>query len=273
MMLEGRISKAWLDILEFPLPGRLAKPRDCGLTMVIDKGVGITETRDILSTAGNYVDIVKLGFGTSALYPKAVLQDKIFTIRSFGVDVCPGGTFFEASVMQGKMEAYINMVWSLGFSAIEISDGTIKITEEVREKAIYLAANTGLKVLTEVGKKHPDDTLAAKAMLRQVERDLAAGAYKVIMEGRESGKGIGFYDAKGNFKNDEFELFLADMNDVKQILWEAPLKNQQQELIVRFGPNVNLGNIAMSDILALETLRVGLRGDTLRNAVKKVMTE
>lgn len=268
-MKESRVSKAWLDLLEFPIPGRLAKPRDTGLTMVIDKGLGLTETKDLLTTAAGYIDLIKLGFGTAALYPEDVLRNKIYLIRSFGVDVYPGGTFLEVALHQNKLREYINRVWYLGFSAIEISDGTITISGEVREKAIAMATNIGLKVLTEAGKKHPDDNLPATEVVRQVHRDLARGAYKVILEGRESGKDIGFYDNKGNFIRDEFENFLSEIPNPDRIIWEAPLKNQQQELILRFGPNVNLGNIAAGDILALETLRVGLRGDTLRTAVSR----
>lgn len=269
-MTESIMTKSWLDLLEFPLRGRLAKPRDTGLTMVIDKGLGLNQTKDFLTVAANYIDMVKLGFGTAALYPEEILRNKIFMIRSFGVDVYPGGTFLEVAVFQNKLREYINRVWCLGFSAIEISDGTIRMSGEVREKAIGLAGNIGLKVLTEVGKKYPDDNLTSAGVVEQVKRDLQAGAYKVILEGRESGKGIGFYDPDGNFKSEDVEAFLNEIPDPCHIIWEAPLKKQQQELIARFGPNVNLGNIVMSDILALETLRVGLRGDTLRLAVNKV---
>lgn len=272
-MSESIMAKAWLNFLDFPLRGRLAKPRDTGLTMVIDKGKGLAETKDILSVAAGFIDMIKLGFGTAALYPEDILQNKIFLIRSFGVDVYPGGTFLEVAVSQNKLREYINRVWYLGFSAIEVSDGTIKMSGEVREKAIVMASNIGLKVLTEVGKKNPDDNLAAADMVNQVKQDLAAGAYKVILEGRESGKGIGFYDSDGNFITNEFETFLAEISDPERVIWEAPLKKQQQELITRFGPNVNLGNIAIGDILALETLRVGLRGDTLRLAVNKVTAD
>lgn len=271
-MSESIMTKAWLDFLEFPLRGRQAKPRDTGLTMVIDKGMGLAETKDLLTVAANYIDMVKLGFGTAALYPEDVLQNKIFLLRSFDIDVYPGGTFLEVAVSQHKLKEYINRVWYLGFSAIEVSDGTINITSEVREKAIIMAANIGLKVLTEVGKKHPDDSPATADMVKQVKQDLAAGAYKVILEGREAGKGIGFYDANGDFITTKFEAFLAEIPNPSCIIWEAPLKKQQQELIVRFGPNINLGNIAAGDILALETLRVGLRSDTLRLTVNKETT-
>jgi phosphosulfolactate synthase len=267
------MAKAWLDLLEFPLPGRLAKPRDTGLTMVIDKGMGLAETKDSLAVAAGYIDMIKLGFGTAGLYPEDVLRSKIFMIRSFGIDVYPGGTFFEAALSQDKLREFINRVWYLGFSAIEVSDGTIKMPDGIREKAIAAAANIGLKVLTEVGKKHPADGLTTTDVISQVNRDLASGAYKVILEGRESGKGIGFYDSDGNLKKNEFETLLGEIPAPDCIIWEAPLKKQQLELITRFGSNVNLGNIAPGDILALESLRVGLRGDTLRQALKKVSAD
>ncbi len=270
-MNDSTMSKAWLALLELPISGRLAKPRDSGLTMVIDKGLGLAATKDILAVTSNYIDFVKLGFGTAALYPEDILRRKIFLIRSFGVEVYPGGTFLEVAVLQHKLREFINRVWFLGFSAIEISDGTINMSGEVREKAIDMAAKIGLKVLTEVGKKHPDDNLPAVDVINRVKGDLAAGAYKVILEGRESGKGTGFYDNSGNFKTKEFASFLAKIPEPHRLIWEAPLKEQQQELILEFGPNVNLGNIATSDILALEALRVGLRGDTLRAVLNKTI--
>lgn len=267
-MAKSMMAKAWLDLLEFPLSGRLAKPRDNGLTMVMDKGMGWAETKDILSMAAGYIDMIKLGFGTAALYPEDVLRSKIFMVRSFGIDVYPGGTFLEVAISQDKLREFINRVWYLGFSAIEVSDGTIKMPAGLREKAIATAAGIGLKVLTEVGKKHPADSLSTADVVSQVNRDLAAGAYKVILEGRESGKGIGFYNSDGDLIMNEFETLLGEIPDPDCIIWEAPLKKQQHELISRFGPNVNLGNIVPGHILALESLRVGLKGDTLRQALK-----
>ncbi len=266
MSQVGRLS-VWADILDFPMVGRRAKPRDQGLTMVIDKGMGLTETRELLDLAANYIDFIKLGFGTSALYSTRLLQEKIGLVKSYGVDIFPGGTFLEVAVLQGKLEAYLETSKKLGYTFIEVSDGTITMTRDVRDNCIARAKAWGFGVITEVGKKDPRDRVSTMDLHRQVQMDLEAGAYKVIVEGRESGKGVVIYDADGRIMADELADLVANIADVSRILWEAPLKNQQQELIMCFGANVNLGNIHAGDVLALEALRVGLRGDTLRAAL------
>lgn len=255
----------WLDMLYFPLEGRTKKPRQQGLTMVIDKGLGPGETRDLLSMAGDYIDFLKLGFGTSALYNQALLEEKIELTRSFGIDIYPGGTFLEVAVLQDKLKEYLALAKNLGYTAIEVSDGTINISPEVRERAISMAAELGLRVLTEVGKKDPQDNAPVGDYVEQIRQDLEHGAYRVIVEGRESGKNAGFYDQEGQFIMDEMEEMLSAVGDPQLLIWEAPLKEQQQDLILRFGPDVNLGNISPYEVLALEALRVGLRGDTLRS--------
>ncbi|MDD4238392.1 MAG: phosphosulfolactate synthase [Desulfotomaculaceae bacterium] len=260
----------WMELLDFPLQGRLIKPRAQGLTMVIDKGLGLNETKDLLKTAGEYIDFLKLGFGTSGLYPNGLLEDKINLVKSFGVDIYPGGTFLEIAVLQGKLKEYLALVKELGYTAVEISDGTVKITPEVREQAISIALAYDLKVLTEVGNKNPQDRAEVGHYITQILRDLELGAFKVILEGRESGKGAGFYDPEGRFLADEVHQVLEAVGDPQLLIWEAPLKQQQQELILRFGPNVNLGNIAPAELLSLEALRVGLRGDTLRSVLQEV---
>ena len=260
-------SNIWLDVLSFPFQGRSQKPRQQGLTMVIDKGLGPGELNDLLMTAGDYIDFIKLGFGTSALYRRNLLEEKIALVRSFGVDIYPGGTFLEIAVLQDKLTEYIRTAKQLGFTAIEVSDGTIKMSPEMRVQAITAAAGLGLKVLTEVGKKISEDKISVDRYIEQIRLDLEHGACQVIVEGRESGKNAGFYDGEGKFIPDEMEALLKAV-DGKRLLWEAPLKNQQQELILNFGPNVNLGNIPPPEILALEALRVGLRGDTLYQVCK-----
>lgn len=262
----------WTDILDFPLTGRNTKPRDKGVTMVIDKGLGLTETRELLEMAADYIDFIKLGFGTSALYAGNILREKIKLVKSYGVDIYPGGTFFEVAVSQGKLDAYLHKSKELGYTFIEVSDGTIEMSPELRAECIARAQKLGFKVISEVGKKDARDSVASTQIHKQIRADLEQGVYKVIVEGRESGKGVVIYDEHGLIKEQELEEMLKIIPDLDCILWEAPLKNQQQELIMRFGPNVNLGNVAPGDILAVEALRVGLRGDTLRAALhmKKV---
>ncbi|MEW6622383.1 MAG: phosphosulfolactate synthase [Bacillota bacterium] len=255
----------WDGIVEFPMSERQPKPRNIGQTMVIDKGLGILELTDMLETAGPYIDYIKLGFGTSALYTGDILHKKINLVRSVGIDIYPGGTFLEIAVMQGKLDQYLKKAKSLGYSCIEVSDGTINMSKQVRKCAIEKALDLGFKVISEVGKKDVRDEIPNTDILELIGLDIEWGAEKVIVEGRESGKGVVIYDEKGKIKNKELEEIIRAVPDINRIIWEAPYKNQQQELIIRLGCNVNLGNIHPSDILAVEALRVGLRGDTLRN--------
>ncbi|HHY60985.1 MAG TPA: phosphosulfolactate synthase [Clostridia bacterium] len=259
----------WRDLLEMPMPGRLAKPRHTGLTMVIDKGLGLTELQELLASAAGYIDMIKLGFGTSLLYPDQILRAKIAAIRQAGILVFPGGTFFEIAYLQKKIPDYCRLLVKYGFTAIEISDGTVELPPAERRRAIKIARETGLSVITEIGKKDPRDRVSMSVLREQMEEDLAAGAYKVIVEGRESGKGVMLYDQQGELKQDELEMLLQSRLSADQIIWEAPLKTQQQKLISLFGCNVNLGNIAPQEVLALEALRLGLRGDTLRSLLTR----
>ena len=233
--------------------------------MVIDKGMGLIETKDILHVNGGFIDIYKLGFGTSALYMPDILEEKIHLVRSMGVDIYPGGTFFEVAIIQNKLEEYLHMAKELGFNAIEVSDGTITLSDEIREKAISRATEIGFKVFSEVGKKESDGRVNVGDLVDQALSDLRRGAYKVILEGRESGIGVGLYDNNGCFIEDDLNRLVEGISDPRVILWEAPQKDQQQELITRFGPNVNLGNIPPGEVMAVEALRVGLRADTLKN--------
>ncbi|MGE5552868.1 MAG: phosphosulfolactate synthase [Betaproteobacteria bacterium] len=256
--------KAWEGIVADPFPGRSAKPRQRGLTIVIDKGLGLGETRDLLDLAGDYIDYIKLAFGTSALYDRQLLVTKIEAIRAHETGVYPGGTLLEVALLQGQLERFVEHARALGFTALEVSDGTLPLSREERARAIRAGCQAGLTVLTEVGKK---DTSAQPplAMLRdQIRLDLEEGATYVIVEGRESGKGVGVYDADGAVREVQLEDLVAGLTDPGVIVWETPLKNQQEIMITRFGPDVNLGNIPPQDVVALEALRRGLRSDTLR---------
>ncbi|AUW94510.1 phosphosulfolactate synthase [Sulfobacillus sp. hq2] len=258
--------KAWFDILDFPHPDRTDKPRQRGMTMVIDKGLGMTETRDLMELASDYVDQVKLTFGTSAFYKTRLLRQKIELVKSYGVDIFPGGTFLELALLQGRIVEYLDRARELGFTGIEVSDGTIAIDPETRFSTIQLARAYGFHlVISEVGKKDPRDAVTGEPLWQQVQQDLDAGADTVIVEGRESGEGVVIYDDSGNVLEETLQELVAHIPDPSRLLWEAPQKSQQQELILRFGPNVNLGNVQPQDVLALEALRVGLRGDTLRH--------
>ncbi|ARU63043.1 phosphosulfolactate synthase [Tumebacillus avium] len=264
-MQRSSSERAWDDILRDPLPGRLAKPRTTsGLTMLIDTGLGLQETGDLVELAGPYIDYVKLGFGTSKLYPVHVLRDKIELLQANQIEIYPGGTFLEAAVLQNRWHQFLERCLVLGFRTVEVSDGTIPLSQQKREEIIRHANAEGLKVITEVGKKEDGLHLPVETQLEMIEADLAAGAFKVILEGRESGKSVGMFAQDGSIRQDDFDALTSQVKNLDQLIWEAPLKSQQEELIKKFGPNVNFGNINPRDTIALEALRVGLRSDTLR---------
>ncbi len=262
--MAGAQDGAFRGIVTDPLGERTVKPRRDGLTMVIDKGMGLQATEGLLEIAAPYIDYWKLPFGTSSVYPVDVLRRKVSTIRAAGVSTYPGGTFLEIAHLQGQLEAFVARVAELGFDAIEVSDGTIDLTPAERREAIHIARHSGLTVLTEVGRKDPSERLSALQVHRTMLEDIAAGAERIIVEGRESGKGVGIYDAQGEIAEEELLKMVRAAGDIHRLIWEAPMKSQQQELIRRFGSNVSLGNVPPEEILALEALRRGLRADTLR---------
>jgi len=259
----------WQDVVDYPFGFRGKKPRTKGLTMVIDKGLGEEGLRGLLEVAGSYLDYLKLGFGTSALYTEKLLKAKINLCRQYEVEIYPGGTLMETAYLQGRYEAYLERAGSLGLKTIEISDGTIPLDRRMRRYCIKRAVAEGFTVLTELGKKDPGESPSVRELLDQGMEDLAAGARKVIMEARESGKGIGIFDQNGQLIEEKVKDFAFGIKDLADVIWESPLKTQQVELICRFGPNVNLGNIQPDELLSLEALRAGLRGDTLRLAINK----
>ena len=261
--------KAWEGVFDMPQPGRSMKPRTDGFTMVLDKGLGRYATQDLMDSAADYIDSLKFTYGTSAFYDEDVLREKVEIVTSAGVDIYPGGTFLEVTVWQGRYAEYLKRARELGFTAIEVSDGTVQMADEVRADCIKRALDAGFKVVTEVGKKSPDEKVATAEMHRQVAHDLELGASVVIVEAREAGKGVGVFDKSGAVDESEVDSIVAGVADPSKLMWEAPLKNQQQYMILRFGTNVSLGNVPTTDVLALEALRQGLRGDTLKKAIAR----
>lgn len=261
--------KAWNGCIEPPVIGRTEKPRTTGITMILDKGLGVYATEDLVDTAAAYVDFVKFSFGTSAFYTKDVCVEKTEVLTDAGIYVMPGGTFLEVAIWKNKYNDYLKQAKKLGFNAIEISDGTIEISAAARADAIKKAVDAGFCVLTEVGKKDPSEEIPISAMHEIIASDLKNGAFKVIVEAREAGKGVGIFDKDGKVKEEEADEILAGVENADDLLWEAPIKNQQEFLILKMGVNVSLGNIPPGDILALEALRQGLRGDTLKKAYRE----
>ncbi len=263
------MNKAWEEVIRIPGKGRTLKPRETGLTMVIDKGIGLNRLEDLIQVSGEYIDIIKLTFGTSAFYEKELLKKKNEMITASGIDVMPGGTFLEVAVWQGVLDGYLKRAKELGFSAIEVSDGTIEMDRTTRKDVIKNSLDNGFKVLTEVGKKDPKDILPISLIHQLIGEDMENGAFKVIIEAREAGKGVGIFDAEGKIKSDEIENIIAGVEALDCLMWEAPLNNQQKELILRLGLNISLGNIPPDEVLALEALRQGVRGDTLKLAYEE----
>ncbi|MBE3558080.1 MAG: phosphosulfolactate synthase [Ktedonobacteraceae bacterium] len=262
---------AWTHILDDLLNGREQAPRKNGLTMVIDKGLGTAATADMLEIAGHWIDHWKCSFGTSALVPEKVLRRKLAYLAARNVITYPGGTLLEAAIVQNTCRVFMQQAHMLGFSAVEVSDGTISLPSYRRRNTIGCALNHDLIVITEVGKKDPAHQPSPRELADQALQDLAWGASYVIIEARESGKGIGIYDEHGAVRADAVAEICERMgDDAHRLIWEAPLKKQQVYLIQHFGANVNLGNVAPAEVLALESLRAGLRFETFTQIAEEL---
>ncbi|MDP4129907.1 MAG: phosphosulfolactate synthase [Bacteroidota bacterium] len=239
------------------LPERAQKPRSVGLTMVMDKGLSTEETRNFLSIAHPHVDVVKLGFGTSYVTPD--LEKKLDVYKSYNIPIYFGGTLFEAFLIRDQLEDYIQMCAYYGVSYMEVSDGSVNI--EHKEKCRLIEKLTQYAtVLSEVGSKDAEHVIPPYKWIEQMRAELKAGASYVIAEARESGN-IGIYRGTGEVREGLVQEILTQIPSEK-ILWEAPLKSQQLYFIQLVGANVNLGNISPQEMMALEAMRIGLRGDT-----------
>ncbi|MDE3089339.1 MAG: phosphosulfolactate synthase [Chloroflexota bacterium] len=258
--------KAWDGIFRDTRFERNIKPRLNGINMVLDKNLGTRALADLLETAGDSIDQIKLAYGTSVALSECVVREKIEMIRAHQIQVFPGGTLLEAAIVQGVLPAFLKRACDLGFSMIEVSDGTIALPQQQRAEVIQRALDLGFQVISEVGKKDPRQQMPVGAMQAQIGADLAHGAKYVIIEAREGGKGVGIYDEDGAVDEVGLDALVTGLEDLERIVWEAPQCPQQAYLINRFGPNVNLGNIQSVEVLALEALRRGFRFETLRHA-------
>jgi phosphosulfolactate synthase len=264
--MRVKSDRPWLGVLglDAAIDRRMPRPRQNGVTMVIDTGVGLAAMADILEIAAPHVDHWKLAFGTSALMPIGALRRKLELLAEHAVLAYPGGTLLEAAIMQQHCRVYMRRARELGFGAVEISDGTIDLPPDRRRRVIDCARDAGLIAITEVGKKDPAHQPEAIELAEQALKDIEWGSAWVIVEARESGRGIGIYDEDGEVRGG----FLAEISRhlgeaANRLIWEAPRKEQQAALVRRFGANVSLGNVAASEALALEALRSGLRYETL----------
>lgn len=250
-----------LDFLKIQV--REPKPRQNGLTHVLDKGLGIRQIHDLLETADNFIDIVKLGWGTG--YVTANLSEKISLYQKAGIPVCFGGTLLEVAIAQGKFDEFRNMVKRLGMNHVEFSTGVLEMDIEKKVSYVKKLAEDFI-VLAEVGSKDANVVVAPFRWVQEIEAFLEAGVWKVIAEARESGT-VGLYRQNGEVRSGLVEEIISTINP-DQLIFEAPQKNQQVWFLKQFGPLVNLGNIAPEEVIPLETLRLGLRGDTMSDFLK-----
>lgn len=262
--------RLWRGCLEkapagWPEPAaRNGRPGGCGVTMVIDKGVPPGYFTDLLSVAAPYVQLWKLGFGSALLYDARQVAARVREGRQAGVEVYPGGTLLEMARELGDVDAALEELWGLGFRWVEVSDGTFPLPPARRAALIRQALDRGFSVVTEVGSKDPGRPFVAGEAAEQVEADLDSGASFVIIEARDSGRGVGVFDGEGRLRRQRWEALFGRLSRPERVVWEAPQPEQQRELLLLLGPWVNLGNVQVHDILTLAAMRWGLRADTLR---------
>jgi len=239
------------------LPERPSKPRNSGLTMVMDKGLSVREAEDFMSIGSEYTDFVKLGFGTSLITPWLAKKIKIY--KNAGVIPYFGGTLFEAFVIRNMFREYVEFLDKNNIELVEVSDGSYDLEHSRKLDYIRTLAKRGT-VISEVGSKKKDVVYSPDEWVLMMRAELDAGSVKVIAEARESGT-TGIYNEDGSINNNIIKA-ISDNVKLENVIWEAPLKSQQAWFIKHFGANVNLGNIAPGEIIPLETIRLGLRGDT-----------
>lgn len=233
----------WGDVLTGLAIQRESKPRRSGLTCVLDKHLGIEGTRELISVAGPYIDVVKLTSLTSAFYDPDVLRSKIRLLRDADIDVCVGGTCAEVMLWQKVYPAFLAKAGQWGFTGIEISDGTIEMPDAMRREAIDRALSGGFRVFSEVGRKEWSPQTGLEDLVSDLKRDLACGVDKVIVEAMEIGQSVGIMDAEGNPSEEGLRALTEAAGGSEKVIFEAPLRHQQEIFIDRLGTNVNLGNI------------------------------
>ena len=239
------------------VPDRSSKPRPEGLTMMMDKGLSLSQVEQFIEGSGQFTDVVKFGFGTSAVTPH--LEEKIKLYREANIRPYFGGTLFEIFYARNMFDDYLRLLDKYDLDLAEISDGSIIINHDEKCELISKMAKNRT-VLSEVGSKDSGIIISPSKWIKMMSTELQAGSWKVIAEGREAGN-VGVFRPNGTAHTFLINKIIAKVNP-NDILWEAPMKNQQVWFVKLFGANVNLGNIAPNEIIPLECLRLGLRGDT-----------
>jgi phosphosulfolactate synthase len=244
------------------VPARSPKPRERGITHVMDKGLTLHDVEGLFESAGDYVDILKLGWGTA--YVTNNLREKVELCSSYGTPVVCGGTFFEAVVGLDKLDEYRSWLGEHGITYVEVSDGTVTLEREEKLALIEELARDFV-VLSEVGSKDEATVFAPYQWVVWIKEELQAGAWKVITEGREGGT-AGIFRPNGEMRTGLIDEIAHEI-DIADVVFEAPTKASQGYFVKHFGPDVNLGNIPPDEVIPLETLRLGLRADTLREVL------
>jgi phosphosulfolactate synthase len=239
------------------LPAREQKPRKKGITMVMDKGLSVREAEDLIDVAGPLTDYIKLGFGTSLFTGK--VKEKVALYLQAGMKVYTGGTLFEAYLLRNQVDDYLRWIEHLGCNTIEVSDGSMEMDHDLKCRYISEFARN-FTVLSEVCSKDATVHIEDAVWVEMTMKEISAGSELVIAEARESGT-VGIYDNCGKANTSLIDSIMASAGPEK-IMWEAPMKSQQAWFINLLGSEVNLGNIAPNEVISLETLRTGLRGDT-----------
>ena len=239
------------------IPKRTSGQRDYGLTMMMDKGLSLKESENFIESSAPYTDLVKFGFGTALITRN--LKEKVNLFKSAGLKPYFGGTLFEMFFVRNQFDEYRRFVDESGIDNVEVSDGTIKMDHEEKLECIRILAKD-YQVLSEIGSKVKGVDLSNETWVSHMKTELETGAWKVIAEARESGT-IGIYDSDGRANRELIDDIMREIS-VNDVLWEAPIKAQQIMFIKMLGANVNLGNIAPHEVVTLEALRCGMRGDT-----------
>lgn len=244
------------------VPKRTKKPRTNGLTMVMDKGLSVRQAEDLVAVGADYMDFIKLGWTTAYIVPQ--LNEKLAVYRDAGVHPYFGGTLFEAFVIRNQFDDFLRVIEKYGLEYAEVSDGSIALPHEEKCRYIEKVAQYAT-VISEVGSKDNTKIMAPYKWISLMKAELEAGTWRLIAESRESGN-VGLYRESGEVRQGLVDEILNEIPSEK-IIWEAPLKSQQVYFIHLIGSNVNLGNINPNEIIALETTRLGLRGDTFHNFI------
>ena len=250
------------------IPERTVRPRNSGLTMMMDKGLGLREAEHFVEANIDFTDIVKFGFGTAFVTKQ--LEEKIKLYKENGIKPYFGGTLFEVFYARGKFEDFLRLLDKYDLDLVEVSDGSIIINHDEKCELIYRLSKN-FTVLSEVGSKDSGILISPNRWIKMMTKELQAGSWKVIAEGREAGN-VGVFRPNGSAHTLLINKIIAKVKP-ENILWEAPQKNQQVWFVKLFGANVNLGNIAPNEVIPLECLRLGLRGDTFFDYLPKDFAE